>query len=230
MELWLEKTLASDGASFLGLLAAFGLGLLGAAASCCSLPVVGAITGYSGASSQKPDRQNMLKTGLGFLLGSMLALLAMGALVGLLSQSLSASVGFYWKLLSGMLIVFFGLFTLDLVPFRLPRWSMATGGSVSTPGVFGLALGGASTACGACCNPMIGVVFGMVLLKGSAAWGAGLMGSFALGYSIPMTVGVMGLHYGLGRMSSRLAGWALPIRRISGGLLLLAGFFLILEA
>lgn len=230
METWLENTLASQATSFVGLFAAFGMGVLGAAASCCSLPVVGAITGYSGASAHQADRPQLMRTGLGFMLGSILALLVMGAVIGFLSQNLSVSVGFYWKIVSGFLIILLGLFTLELVPFKLPRLALSSTSQASAPGLFGLALGGVSTACGACCNPMIGVVFGMVLLNGGAGWGAALMGCFALGYSLPMTAGVVGLHLGLGRLASRLSGWALPIRRISGVLLLVAGFFLILES
>lgn len=229
MELWLENTLTSETTSLLGIVAAFGLGLLGAISSCCTLPVIGAITGYSCASSQTAGRFELIRTGLGFLIGSCLALFAMGAIIGYLSQNLAASVGLYWKVTSGVLIILLGLFTLELVPFRLPRLPFATRSSVSKPGLFGLALGGASTACGACCNPMVGIVFGLVLLNGGTIWGAGLMGSFALGYSLPMTAGVVGIHFGLSRLSARLASWAQPIRRISGLLLLIAGFYLILE-
>jgi cytochrome c biogenesis protein CcdA len=191
---------------------------------------VGAITGYSGVNAQHIERGKLIRVGLGFLIGSCLALFTLGGLIGFVSQNLASSIGLYWKVSSGLLIILIGLLTLELVPFSLPKLLPSTQKSMSSPRLFGLALGGASTACGACCNPLIGVVFSIVIFNGEAVWGASLMASFALGFSLPMTAAVIGIQFGLGKLSSRIASWAEPIRKISGLALLLSGFYLIIES
>ena len=50
---------------------AFLLGLVGAVTSCCTLPVLGAIVGYSGTLADNGNRRALLHTALPFMLGTM---------------------------------------------------------------------------------------------------------------------------------------------------------------
>jgi hypothetical protein len=49
-----------------------------------------------------------------------LALAVVGAVNGLGGRVAGASLGIYWRLVAGLVMVLFGLLSLDLVPFRLP--------------------------------------------------------------------------------------------------------------
>ncbi len=107
--------------------------------------------------------RELLLVALSFMLGTILALAVLGALAGSIGQLAGAALGKYWKFAAGVLVVFFGLAGLGLVPFRLPQIDLGARPrrrGIAGPIVYGLAVGGAATACSACCNPLLAVVAG----------------------------------------------------------------------
>lgn len=208
--------------------AAFMLGVFGAVSSCCNLAVIAAISGYSGSLSGADNQKSIWQSGLFFMVGTILAMAAVGAVIGLGGNVAGASLGVYWKLFAGLIMVMFGLLSLDLLPFRLPsldylRPSDRKGfvGSM----VYGLALGGGSTACSVGCNPVLVLALGYVTLKGETAWGAAVLGSFALGYSLPLGAGMVGLGLGLGRLRTVAVKAAPVVKIVAGALLIGIGFY-----
>ena len=117
MQDWIRQTLESPTLSPTVLLAALLLGLVGSASSCCNWAAVGAIAGYSGSTSQKRARRDILVCGLFFMLGTAVALAIIGGVTGLISQTVGSSLGTYWKLFAGLVMVAFGLASLNLLPF-----------------------------------------------------------------------------------------------------------------
>src|SRR5271157_4270516 len=81
--------------------AAFLLGLMGSVTSCCSLPVLGAIAAYSGTIGHSGDRRALPVAALFFMLGTVAAFAALGAVSGFVGQMAATSLGFYWKLFAG---------------------------------------------------------------------------------------------------------------------------------
>jgi len=230
MQDWIAHTLQSPALGLTVLAAALLLGLVGAVTSCCNWAVIAAVAGYSGMESEKRNRRDILIGGLFFMLGTFIALTILGALTGLISQTVGTTFGVYWKLFAGLLLVFFGLATLGFLPFRLPKFSPATGvnpGGTVKAMIYGFALGGGVTACSVCCNPALFVVLGMATLKGQIAWGAAVLAAFAAGYSLPVGAAVVGLGFGLGKLASLTRKFASAIRLVAGILLIGVGFYLL---
>ena len=101
--------------------AAILLGLAASISSCCNVAVVGAITGFSG-SRENTGRKTVIVTGLSFMIGTVLALAALGAVAGFVSQVAATSMGKYWQVFAGLAAVFFGLISFGLAPFTMPRF------------------------------------------------------------------------------------------------------------
>ena len=230
MQEWISQTLQSPTLGLTVLLAALLLGLVGAVTSCCNLAVIAAVAGYSGTQSEKRNRRDILIGGLFFMLGAFVALATLGAVTGLVSQTVGSTLGVYWKLFAGLVMVLFGLATLKLIPFKLPKFGSTTGtmpGGTAKAMVYGFAVGGGITACSACCNPALFVALGMATLQGRTVWGAAIMAAFAVGYSLPLTGAVVGLGFGFGKLGSVTRKLAPAINATAGILLIAVGFYLL---
>lgn len=227
---WIQQILSGDQVGLAFYPALFLLGMLGAVSSCCALPMIGAVVGYAGSRDSQTGRRELWMAGLFFMLGTTLSLAVIGALTGLIGHWGSSSLGRYWQFAAGLAIVLFGLVSLKLVRIRIPALNLSSnmrGKGVAGAMVYGLVLGGASTACSVGCNPLLPMAIGAVVLKSTLLLGAMALTVFALGYSLPLTAGLIGLSFGLGRLS-KTAQRVEPVIRIGGGVLLVGvGFYLL---
>jgi cytochrome c-type biogenesis protein len=227
MQEWINQALETPGVGITLLAALLLLGLLSAVASGgCSLPVIGAIAGYVGASEGSRKRDTAV-VALSFAAGSILALTVIGAAMGLAGQLVGEGFGRYSRLVLGLGLVLFGLISLGLFPFRLPSFRFS--GRTNTMGVMGAvilgsALGGSTATCAvSCCSPALLAVLGVVALRGQAAKGALLMAVFGLGFSIPLVAVLLGAS--LGKWALK-ATKIMPIVKVVAGLLMLGvGFY-----
>jgi cytochrome c biogenesis protein CcdA len=227
MNAWIEQALGSSELSLVALPAAFFLGILSALGSCCNVAAVGAIAGYSGAR-EDAGRRGMIVASLSFMLGTIVALVALGAAAGFVSQAAGNALGSYWKVFAGVAAILFGLVALNLVPFKLPKVGSpdrpARSGTAGAA-VFGLVVGGAAAACSVSCNPVLAVALGVAVLQGRTLWGAVILGVFAFAYSLPLAAILLGLSFGKSALKAKKAAAA---ARIAGGVLLLGvGFYLL---
>jgi len=230
VEQWIRHTLSADQAGLAVLPAAFLFGTLGSVSSCCTLPVIGAVAGYAGGLGERRRQRELLLVGVFFSLGTILSLAALGAVAGFMGNVAGASLGRYWRVASGLMMVLFGLIAVGLLQLRLPRpnldnraMSRGIGGAL----VYGLALGGATTACSFGCNPLLPMAIGAAVLHGATVLGAAILAAFAVGYSLPLAAGLVGLGFGVGRLG-RIAERLMPTARIAGGaLMIIVGFYLL---
>jgi cytochrome c biogenesis protein CcdA len=204
--------------------------LVGSVTSCCSLPVLGAIAGYSAALQDSSDRRTLLVTALWFMIGTAAALATLGAVSGFLGHLVSASVGVYWRLFAGFVTVLFGLASLSLLPFDLAhaglignRVSIQSSGAT----IYGVAVGGGSAACSVFCNPILPVALAVTTLQGNTLWGAAILAVFSLGYSAPMAGVLVGLGLGFGKLKSAMQKMTPVIQTVAGALLVAMGFYLL---
>jgi len=227
---WLAEILKSSSLSPVVFPAAFILGLMGAVTSCCNLPVLGAIAGYSGSLAHESNRRALLLAALPFMLGTVGAFAVLGAVSGFVGQVAGASLGFYWKLAAGFIMVVFGLASLGLLPFALAilgftgtTWKSSSSGAT----LYGLAVGGGAAACSTLCNPILPVALAVTTLQGHALWGAAILAVFSVGYSLPMAGVLVGLGFGFGRLTSLVQKINPWINKITGILLIVIGFYLL---
>ncbi|MHC4171977.1 MAG: cytochrome c biogenesis CcdA family protein [Planctomycetota bacterium] len=226
MQGWINQTLESGAFSLAVLLAAFLLGLISSiACACCTLPVLGAVAGYSG-TRKGIGRRAMLLAALFFMAGTTIATIFLGAVAGFVGQVAQSTLGRYWKLFAGLIAIFFGLAALKLLPFELPK---KTSQSKSQPkglfgaAVFGLVVGGGVGVCSLPCNPGIFIVLGVVILQGYNLWAVAILVAYAIGFSLPLAAIMLGASFGTSVAKAKKAETA--IRIVAGVLLITAGFY-----
>jgi len=229
MQEWINNTLSSPTLSFVILPALLLLGILNSVVSCCNIAVIGALTGYAGTKGNKKHRDIIFVT-ISFMLGTILALAVIGAVIGYAGQIVGENFGRYSKLLAGLVMVFFGLMALNLIPLkklRLPgfdrinrKYPRGIFGAI----ILGFALGGVSITCTlTCCSPALPIVLGVVSIQGQFVKSVLLMVIFGIGYSLPLAAILLGVSFG--RWALRASKAMSVIKVIAGVLMLGVGFY-----
>lgn len=212
-------------------IAVFFLGLVAAVGSCCNLGVIAAVTGYAGADTQEGKQKSHIKTGFSFFLGNVISLSLLGALTGFVSQSIGSTVGQYWTIIAGVLVVYLGLMSLDMIPYDLKlmdRLNSKLSALANKGFIFGLALGGFATACSASCNPIFPIILGTSFLQGSMLLSWFTLFVFAIGYSLPLGGIIVGAGFGFDKFSEKLMSNKKMISNVFGVVLVVVGYGLLL--
>lgn len=164
------------------------------------------------------------------MVGTVVALAVLGAAVAALGSVAGAALGKYWRLGGGITAIVFGLAALHLLPFKLPKLTPSTKAKPRTFAgamLYGLAMGGASTACSVSCNPLLAGVFGVVTLQANPAWGAAILAAFAVGYSITLAAGLVGVGLGLGKLRTAVKKIGPYLAPATGVMLIAVGFYML---
>ncbi len=222
----ITNTLQQVASEPLGLVFALILGVVSAATSaCCTLPAMGILVGYSGARVDA-NRRDIFRSALLFTLGTVISLMIIGGIAGFVGQVAQNTLGRYWKIFAGVIAVIFGLATLKLLPFNFAFGNSGktihSSGKIGTA-LAGLILGGIVAVSSLPCNPGIFIVLGATVLLGRVIWATLLLAMFAIGFSLPLGAVLLGVSLGKTSLVARKADVA--IRWISGGILLIAGFY-----
>jgi cytochrome c biogenesis protein CcdA len=225
---WAKTVLEQVGFRPVALPLAFVLGLASAVASaCCTLPLLGAIVGYSG-TREDHDRRAKFLAAFFFMVGTTIALVILGTVAGFAGQVAQDVMGKYWKVFAGLIAIFVGLAALKLLPFNLPT---KKAGTASRPkgllgaAAFGLVMGGGVSVASLACNPGIFIVLGVAVLQGYTLWGMCIMAAYAVGFSLPLALIMLGASLGKSAIKAKRAETA--IRIVGGALLIVAGFYLL---
>ena len=223
---WARTLLEQTGFRPAALPFAFILGLVSAISSaCCTLPLLGAIAGYSGTRTDS-DRRAKFFAALFFMLGTTIALVILGYVAGFIGQVAQDVMGKYWKVFAGLFAIVVGLAALKLLPFKVPSRTLK---DKTRPkgflgaAVFGLVMGGGVCIASLACNPGIFIVLGVAVLQGYTLWGMAIMAAYAVGFSLPLAVIMLGVSLGKGVIKAKKTETA--IRVICGVLLIVAGFY-----
>ena len=230
MDHWINQVLSNEHASIMILIAVLVMGMLSVFTCACNFAIIGVVAGYSGASPVTGKTKMLIWKGLAFLLGTIISMSVIGALFGFTGKWISDSLGSYWKIAAGLVAIIFGLYSMELVPFKLPGIAIKPKESqqnVFSAIIFGLAVGGLSAACNTCCNPFFPVILAASFVKGSAVWGFIMLTTFAIGFGVPLATMIVGISLGLGKISKALS-LVVDITKYVGGFALVAlGFYLL---
>lgn len=231
MEAWIKDFLNSGNSGFIVMLAVFLLGSFAVVTCACNYALFAVVAGYSGSLSGEEKSKQAVPAGIAFLLGAVISMAIMGSLFGYAGHLMSAASGTWWRMVTGSICIVFGLWSMDMLPFKLP--SVRVGQKQPKPGlvpaiIFGLTVGGISTAFNSCCNPVFPVVLAASFINGSIVWGLTLLTVFALGYALPLAIGFTGIRWGLGRLSGRAVKITRLIPFLGGVLLIIMGFYFLL--
>jgi cytochrome c biogenesis protein CcdA len=231
MQEWINSLLSSDHAGIIVLVAVFLLGVISVFTCACNFAAIGAVAGYTGTVSATGKTKTVVASSLSFLLGNVIALSAIGCLIGYAGEFVSVSMGNYWKIAAGIIAILFGVYTLDILPFKIKGISLNfqnNKSSIAGAMIFGFVMGGATSLGSLCCNPIFPVVMGASFLKGSTLWGFTMLFFYALGYGSILAAGMLGVGLGLGKISKMLSKFAVVIKYVGGIALIVFGFYLIL--
>ena len=223
---WINQTISSSDISLIMIIALLALGFLSSVSSGCNIAILGALTSYVGIKKDN-SKHDTLFTALGFMVGNILVMALAGALIGYAGEVVNRTLGFYGKIFAGFIMIFFGLMALNLVPFKIKAGSFpfkkkykGIFGAI----IFGSALGGASITCSlACFSPSLLIALGVSSIQKAGLTSAILMGIFAIGYSFPLTVLLLGV--GFGKWAFRTNKIISIIRIPAGILLIVIGFY-----
>ena len=231
MEAWIQQALNSEQAGYTVLAAVFLLGLVSVFTCACNYSIIAVVAGYSGSLGAGGKSKTIVRDAIFFLFGMLVSMAILGAVIGYASELMSASSGKYWKIAAGLIAVFFGLFSMDLLPFKMPGFSAARiaekQGRKSSV-LFGLILGGLALASGTCCNPIFPVIVAASFVKSSMVWGILMLLVYALGYGVAFTAIIIGIGLGAGKISRMFAKSGKVLTYIGGILMIAVGFYLLL--
>ena len=187
----------------------------------CLLPMLPIYVSYFAGGGERSAGKT-LKTALGFVLGFTLVFVTMGALAG--------TVGYFFKshqtavnLISGLVVIFFGLNFLGIVKLNLFRGS---GRAVDTRslGFFSALAFGVIFSLG--WTPCVGAFLGSALMlasqQGHVVGGVIMLLVYSLGLGIPFILSAVLIDKLKSTFSWIKAHYQI-INRISGGLLVLIG-------
>jgi cytochrome c biogenesis protein CcdA len=161
------------------------------------------------------------------MFGVIIATIILGSIAGVMSDVAQSKLGRYWKLFGGFIIIFFGLGTLRLLPFKFGKRKVPEGKSRPTglfpAALFGLVIGGGIGFCSMPCNPGIFIVLGAAVVQGYNLWTITMLVAYAIGFSLPLAAIILGVSFG--KSVARAKKTVAAIRVVAGIVLIAAGFY-----
>ncbi|MBU0764767.1 MAG: hypothetical protein KJ607_08030 [Bacteroidetes bacterium] len=231
MQDWIDSVLSSGQAGITVLAAVFILGIISVFTCACNFAVIGTVAGYTGTLGATGKAKTVIVCSLFFLLGTVVAMSAIGCLIGYASELIGDALGSYWKIGAGMISILFGIYVLDILPFRIPGISVnfqRKKSGIAGAVLFGFIIGGVTSLCSLCCNPFFPVVMAASFVKGSTLWGFFMLFSYSFGYGITLATAMAGVGLGLGKISQLLSKFAVVLKYAGGITLIVLGFYLLL--
>lgn len=231
MQEWINSVLNYDQAGITVLAAVFLLGIISVFSCACNFAVIGTVAGYTGTLGATGKTKTVIISSIFFLIGTVIAMSAIGCLIGYASEFISASLGSYWKVGAGIISILFGVYTLDILPFKIPGISLNVQNrknGIAGAVIFGFTIGGVTSLCGLCCNPVFPVVMAASFVKGSTLWGFLMLFAYSFGYGLTLAAAMIGLGIGLGKISILLSKFALILKYAGGITLIALGFYFLL--
>lgn len=209
----------------------FGAGVLYSMSPCIwpMIPITAGILGGSTTGKASPRRTAGLS--VTYALGLALVYAILGLLAGLSGTLFGTVSASPWaSLITGNLLLVFGLVMFDVIPVRVPQRLMAWAGGLSGgsyPAVFlmGAASGIVAAPCGA---PAFAVVLTWVAATHSGALGFFYLFAFAFGMTAVL-VGV-GLFSGTLAALPRAGPWMAWVKRISAVIVLVMAEYYFIQA
>ena len=191
----------------------------------CLLPMLPIYVSYFAGGGENTSTRRTLKNALGFVLGFTLVFIAMGALAG--------TVGSFFKghqtlvnLVSGIVVIFFGLHFLGILKLNLFR-GMNASIQRRELGFFSSLLFGIIFSVG--WTPCVGAFLGSALMlasqQGQALTGVGMLLCYSLGLGIPFVLSAVLIDRLKGAFDFIKRNYRI-INLICGGLLILVGILM----
>lgn len=194
------------------------------ASSPCVLAAIPLIIGYVGGYSEGSKKKAALYS-LVFIVGLSITFTLLGAAASLMGQVLSFADKWLYLGFAAIAIVM-GLHLMGIISISLPFQQIR---AVKTRGLIGAFLLGllTGTVSSPCATPVLAVILAFASTQGDVMYGASLLFVYAIGHCA--LIFVAGLSIGLTESlikSKGVKNYSLYSKKISGGLLVIAGIYI----
>ena len=198
------------------------MGGLMASLTPCSLAGFPLIIAYIGAQKNNDVMGSLLLT-LFFVLGMSLTFAVLGLTAVLLGTIFGSGVGPVWRYLLAVFIIMMGLNLLELLPIPHVQLNMKM---PKGKGLIGALLVGIiyGIMASPCSTPILAAILGYASLQGNLWKGAALLLAYGLGHGILLLL--LGISTGFAKSLQALRRYSAYLQKISGLLLILAGFYM----
>jgi cytochrome c biogenesis protein CcdA len=197
----------------------------------CNFAIFSSIAGYSGVVGSTGKTKTIITSSIFFLLGIVLAMSIIGCVIGYAGGFFIATLGDYWKIGAGIIFIIFGIYILDILPFKIPGMSFnfqnKRTGIIGTI-LFGIMIGGFTALSNICCNPIYPIVIATIFVKGNLVWGLVMLFFYSFGYGGILALTMLGAGLGVGKISNVLSKFAKIIKYAGGITLIIFGFYFLL--
>lgn len=212
----------------LNLVIAFTAGLVSFFAPCVTVLVPGFLSHLAGVSLSDPNqiiqrRWQIFYNTIAFVIGFSVVFILLGAALGVLS-SLILDYQIWISRIGGLLIIYFGLINLNILPSPFQFSASVSPNAVSSLKLLGSVIVGSTFAIGwsSCVGPVLAAI--LVLASSSASLGSGvtLLAFYSLGLMVPfLLVGLFTVR--AANFLSRHPKLIINISRLGGILLIILG-------
>jgi cytochrome c-type biogenesis protein len=213
-----QRPFLAYGASYLG-------GVIATASPCIlgSIPlVIGFVGGYAGGSTKKAFLYSVT-----FVLGLAILMSALGAVAALMGTMFGLS-GPWWNFILAAVLIVMGLHLAGLIDLKLNTSQKFLPQRTGLVGalLLGMLFG---TVLSPCASPVLAVILTLAAVQGKVAYGSSLLFVYALGQGTLIILA--GTFTGAieSFLASRGSRVGLALQRAAGGLLLLAGAYMVFQ-
>jgi cytochrome c-type biogenesis protein len=213
-----QRPFLAYGASYLG-------GVIATASPCIlgSIPlVIGFVGGYAGGNTKKAFLYSLT-----FVLGLAILMSALGAVAALMGTMFGLS-GPWWNFILAAVLIVMGLHLAGLIDLKLNTSQKFLPKRTGLVGalLLGMLFG---TVLSPCASPVLAVILTLAAVQGKVAYGSSLLFVYALGQGTLIILA--GTFTGAieSFLASRGSRLGLALQRAAGGLLLLAGAYMVFQ-
>lgn len=198
----------------------------------CVLPLIPAYLTYMTGQSieimikDKRAHRTLVLNSLAFILGFSLVFVLLGIVATSVGKFLQANRDIIRKI-SGILVIFFGLFHTGLIPIRFLNYEKRLNLRMENPGFLSSLLIGIGFSFGwsPCIGPVLASVYIMASQSNTLAMGMSLLIVYAMGLGLPFLLITLGLQY-IWKYIRGLYKHMGLIKIISGALLVIVGLMI----
>lgn len=233
MQEWINSLLSSEQTGMIVFPAVFLLGIISVFSCACNLTMLGSVVSYSGTISAISKTKTLIISSIFLLIGVVVSMSIIGCLIGYAGGFFVKSLGDYWNIVAGIVLIFFGVYMLDLLPFKIPAMSFNfqnRNAGIINAILLGITIGGATAFHNMCCNPIYPVIITTIFIKGDILWGFLMLFFYALGYGGFLAAAMLGVGLGFAKISKLLNKFSLIIKYLGGITLIILGFYFLITS
>ena len=233
MQEWINSILSVEQAGIIVFPAVFVLGIISVFTCACNLTMLGSVVGYAGSISTTSKTKALLVSSIFLLLGVVASMSIIGCLIGYAGGLLVDTIGIYWNIVAGIILIFFGVYMLDILPFKIPVMSLNFLNKkvgITSAILLGITIGGVTALHNICCNPIYPFVIATIFVRGDTLWGLFMLLFYALGYGGFLAATMLGVGLGLSKISKILNKFSVIIKYLGGITLIIFGLHFLLNS